>query len=290
MILRWPFARALVVASAVLGIGCGSSTTAPTSPLSTGQSAEPSTEPKTDSTHDMAGMDVNEGMPAEGLTIKLSTRSFIAGQHEDLAFMIVDSDGAAVKEYKVEQTKELHLILVRDDLTGYQHIHPTRGTDGTWSVPVTFDRGGKFRMVADFVPVLHGKATGRTEVTTDLKVSGILDTEALPDPTTTVEVDGFTVSLKGELGSDKATRVNFTVVDNADTPVVLGQYLGSFGHLVAFAQKDLAYTHIHPSSSDEKAGKIQFRGQVAAPGPHRLFLQFSVAGVVHTAAFTMDIK
>jgi hypothetical protein len=71
---------------------------------------------------------------------------------------------------------------------------------------------------------------------------------------------------------------------------MLEPYLGAFGHLVAFAASDLAYTHIHPSSARESHGVVTFTGHVAAPGLHRLFLQFSAAGKVHTAEFTVDVK
>ena len=46
--------------------------------------------------------------------------------------------------------------------------------------------------------------------------------------------------------------------------VVLEPYLGAYGHLVAFAQADLAYTHIHPNTADQNNGMLTFLGQVAA--------------------------
>ena len=35
--------------------------------------------------------------------------------------------------FEVEAERRLHLILVRRDLTGYQHLHPAMAADGTWS-------------------------------------------------------------------------------------------------------------------------------------------------------------
>ena len=45
---------------------------------------------------------------------------------------IVDARGATVRDFDVEHTKRLHLIVVRRDLTGFQHVHPSRAADGTW--------------------------------------------------------------------------------------------------------------------------------------------------------------
>jgi len=36
----------------------------------------------------------------------------------------------------------MHLIVVRRDLTGYQHLHPTRDPQGTWSVPLALAAAG----------------------------------------------------------------------------------------------------------------------------------------------------
>lgn len=36
-----------------------------------------------------------------------------------------------------EHTKRMHLIVVRRDLTRFQHLHPTQSGDGTWSTPLT---------------------------------------------------------------------------------------------------------------------------------------------------------
>ena len=44
----------------------------------------------------------------------------------------------------------MHLIVVRRDLTGYQHLHPTMTPDGTWRVPLTLPDPGVWRAYADF--------------------------------------------------------------------------------------------------------------------------------------------
>jgi hypothetical protein len=102
--------------------------------------------------------------------------------------------------------------------------------------------------------------------------------------------DGYTVELSGELSTSTESPLSFSVIDGARKPVMLEPYLDAFGHLVAFAKSDLAYTHIHPNSADESNGRLEFLGKVNAPGLHRLFMQFSAAGQVHTAEFTIDAK
>lgn len=295
---------AFALAATLVAAGCASSTapatttkpptSLPTMPMDTMPgtgSAASTTDPMTMGTDPMAGMDMGgSDSGTQGLTLQVASAGRVAGQPNTLAFKVIASDGSTLTRFQVEQTKLLHLILVRSDLTGFQHLHPTMTSDGRWSVPVTFPNGGTYRMVADFVPVLGGTATTRVALSTDLVVAGTGTDVALPAPSTKATVDGYTVQISGSLGTTAESALTFTVVDSAGKPVKLEPYLGAFGHLVAFDSSDLAYTHIHPSSADQNNGSLTFTGQVAAAGLHRLFMQFSAAGIVHVAEFTVAAK
>lgn len=82
--------------------------------------------------------------------MQVGSTTFDPGMNATLSFKIVAANGSVITKYEVEQAKELHLIVVRSDLTQYQHVHPTRFSDGTWSISVTFAQPGKYRMVTDF--------------------------------------------------------------------------------------------------------------------------------------------
>lgn len=60
--------------------------------------------------------------------------------------------------YDVEHEKQLHLIAVRRDCTGFQHVHPELAPDGTWSTDLDLPPG-QWRLFADF------KATGAHALT-----------------------------------------------------------------------------------------------------------------------------
>ena len=66
----------------------------------------------------------------------------------------VHRDGSgrqAVTGYEVQHEKQLHLIAVRRDFTGFQHVHPTMAPDGTWSTALDLEPG-TWRLFADFKP------------------------------------------------------------------------------------------------------------------------------------------
>ena len=51
-----------------------------------------------------------------------------------ISFRIDGPDGQPVTTYEVEHGKQLHLIVVRRDYTGFQHVHPVLD-GGTWTSP-----------------------------------------------------------------------------------------------------------------------------------------------------------
>ncbi len=48
-----------------------------------------------------------------------------------MSFRILGPGGAPVREYVEEQTKLLHLYVVRADLSAFRHVHPALGAELT---------------------------------------------------------------------------------------------------------------------------------------------------------------
>ena len=221
---------------------------------------------------------------SDGMTLQLATGHLQPGEPETLRFQILGPDGTPVGGYQVEHEKRMHLILARSDLTGFQHLHPKLGADGSWSTPVTVDEPGSYRVFADF------KRDGTNQTLAgDLTVDGTAGLKALPPPTTTATADGgYRVSLAGrgsQAGRD--TALAFTITRGGRT-VKTEPYLGAGGHLVALREGDLAFLHVHPvGGSDGQA--VRFETDFPTPDRYRLFLQFKDGGAVHTAAFTRNV-
>ncbi len=204
-----------------------------------------------------------------GLRLDLATRTAQAGKPFTLAFRIVDADGT-VRGFDVEHTKRLHLVVVRRDLTGFQHLHPEQQADGSWSQVVTLAEPGSYRVLADFVH--DGKAYTLAD---DVSVDGDVRSRPLPAPADHVDTDGFRVTRDG---------LAFTVTRGGQA-VALQDYLGAKGHLVALREGDLAFLHVHPEQD-----RLSFDAHFPSAGRYRLFLQFQVAGRVHTAPFTEVVR
>lgn len=221
------------------------------------------------SAHEVHGLAVAD----DGLQLVLGTPELGRGRPQTLRFHIVDERGAVVRDFDVEHTKRMHLIVVRRDLTGFQHLHPTQGADGSWSTPVELPDAGSYRVFADFA-----RHDTTTTLASDLRVDGDATLQALPAPATTAASHGgYDVRL-----DTRGEALRFTVTKDG-RPVRTEPYLGAGGHLVALRDGDLAFLHVHPTDEDDGIG---FEATFPTPGRYRLFLQFSVGGQVQTVAFT----
>ena len=181
---------------------------------------------------------------------------------------------------------------MRHDLGGFQHLHPELGADGEWSISVTIDEAGSYRLFADF------KRLGESHtISADLTVEGQSGSRPLAPPQSTVQTGDYEVKL----GSEGAPAGVYTVlrftVTRAGHQVTLEDYLGAKGHLVALREGDLAYLHVHPLTAGHAEGEhghdddsvIAFATEFPSASRYRLFLQFKHEDEVHTAAFTREV-
>jgi hypothetical protein len=216
----------------------------------------------------------------QGLTLELARRTAPRSKPFALAFRIVDRRGRTVRDFDVEHTKRMHFIVVRRDMTGFQHLHPTENADGTWSVPVALPEAGSYRVFADF-SVDEKPYT----LADDITVDGSVRSKPLPAPTGVVGVDGLRVALtEGATKAGVESELAFSVT-RGGKPVAVEDYLGAKGHLVALRQGDLAFLHVHPDEN-----RLRFMATFPTAGTYRLFLQFKTTdGRLHTAAFTQEV-
>ena len=246
--------------------------------------------------HEAAGADHGGGseaasapgglaVSADGYTLRLAGAAPAAGTPGELSFQVLDGHGTAVTRFQTNHEKQLHLIVVRRDLTGFAHLHPVMSPDGTWRIPATLPAAGDWRLFADFLP------EGRDRpviLGLDVPVRGDYRPRPLPAPPTTATVDGYTVTVDGHLAAGRTSRLTLSVARHGVPVTDLQPYLGAYGHLVALRVGDLAYLHVHPQETEKAGPEITFDVEVPTAGGYRLFLDFQHGGMVRTASFTSE--
>lgn len=202
-----------------------------------------------------------------------------------LEFTLTDAAGEPVTAYDEVHEKRLHLIVVRRDLSGFQHLHPELDPEtGTWSTDVDLEPGA-WRVFADARP------TGGAALVlgADLLVPGRDDPAELAQDALADSVDGYDVTLGGALTPGREVALTATVTADGEPVDDLEPYLGAHGHLVVLRQGDLAYLHAHPAEDGSSGPEVTFHTEFPSAGRYRAFLDFAHGGEVRTAEFTLTV-
>ncbi|GGM89933.1 hypothetical protein GCM10011609_28500 [Lentzea pudingi] len=219
-----------------------------------------------------------------GYVLDLAQNTLPARTQQTFSFKIGTVSGDTVTKFDVEHEKKLHLVLVRRDGSGFQHVHPEMAGDGTWSVPLTLPTAGSYRVFADFKPENGVKTT----LGADVQVAGTYKPQQFTKDSRESAVDGYVVRLSGDLTAGAESTVTTTVTKDGEPVTDLQPYLGANGHLVALRAADLAYLHVHPQDGPGAGPEVKFAVEVPTSGRYRLFLDFQHEGKVRTASFTLD--
>ncbi len=228
-----------------------------------------------------------------GLRIVVKDPELRRARTQMLRYRVVDERGATIRDFDVEHEKRMHLIVVRRDLTGFQHLHPRQQRDGSWEIELRLDDAGSYRVFADFA-----RDDEPYTLASDLRVDGNADLRPLPAPTNVAVSDG---RYDVRVGAIRARRgeeadLRYTITKDGQ-PVHTEPYLGAGGHLVALREGDLAFLHVHPTERGDKTktgdghgNTVGFAATFPTQGRYRLFLQFKHKRRLHTVAFTQKVK
>ncbi|MBS1616573.1 MAG: hypothetical protein JST06_10705 [Bacteroidetes bacterium] len=212
-----------------------------------------------------------------GQKVKIAMTPAIKGQ-----------DGKAVP-LELQHEKKIHLIVVNEDLSWFDHIHPEYNADGSYSVEESFPKPGHYFLYADYKPSGGGPQLARQE----LMVEG-----AAPKPVTFSKailksssgdygfelrptggkfISGTTMHIEGIVSKD-GTKLD------ANT---LPDYLGAKAHVVVISLSDHTYQHVHPQISN---AQFDLHASFEKPGIYRCWVQFNgLDNQLHTMDFVIPV-
>lgn len=225
-------------------------------------------------------------------SVRLPERADAAGE---LTFQVLYT-GRAQTKFLVEQTKKMHVYVVRDDLAVFRHVHPTMAEDGSWQARLTLPSGGRYRVVAEFVAEDDG-GNGDHLILGDTVVVAGNRTPAPKQPGERADDGIVQVAVDGDGTVSDQGRLAVTVGRAGGGGVRLGTYLGTYAHLTGFAESG-AMVHMHPLGAPEPiagqhsadGSRLEFHSTFAKAGSYRLFVQVRVDGLVHTVPVTATVR
>lgn len=202
--------------------------------------------------------------------------------------------------------KKMHLILVSDDLSWFDHIHPEYQASGSYDIKVLgkgesfnngrghnqtrFDTGGKYWAFADFKPLGGLNQVNKTE----LNVAGApAKAVAYAQEKLTSSIDGYMLAMEAGHGETGFTTGNLqhipvTIKQNGKIidPATFENYLGEKAHLVLVEVNTKEFVHTHPAA---EGGKLDIHTSFTKAGTYRGWLQFQTNAKVHTADFVLKV-
>ncbi|MDB9438853.1 hypothetical protein PN450_19095 [Dolichospermum lemmermannii CS-548] len=281
------FSSIFVVTTLLLAPGCSSNT----------KSNETQVSPSIMTNHDGHSMkNMNHENNSQITTkVKLTApKSLSPNQPINLVIDIQDSTGKPVNKFDIFQEKIMHLIVVRDDLQFFDHIHPEYRENGRFEVTANFPESGNYTLFSDYKPAGNKENVSLMNIT-------IPGTVPLPKNlekfTKTKTISDTKVNLnisEKNIKAGQSVTLSFDLKDNKNQPIQdLQPYLGEKGHLVIvkssspLTSSDYIHAHAIKNTPD---GKIEFHTKFPKPGTYKMWMQFNRNGQIKTADFWVNVE
>lgn len=248
------------------------------------------TAPVHDPSRDFGGLSATDA----GYRLQMAESTGHPGDDQFVEYLITGPDGNPVPGYTEIDGAPMHLVAIRRDLTGFQHIFPEQGEGASWWAVLNLTPG-PWRLIAEFQPT----ALGRTVVLgTDLTTSGDYQPQTLPSASDRAEVDGFVATMSRPPTTAANSSMVITITSDGQPVTDLTSHHGSLGHAVILRPTDLGYLHPHadPVAETYRGPDLAFTGGVPEPGTYRIFVEFNrdlghhAHSPSHVAAFTSVVS
>jgi hypothetical protein len=219
-----------------------------------------------------------------------SPQTIEAGKAVALTFTPKNKDNSSTPvPLDLEHEKKIHLIIVSEDLSWFNHIHPEYQADGSYTVTETFPNGGNYILYADYKP------TGSTHQLEKIQVN--VNGKKIPAVTyskdkTTATTNGTTLSLipdGGKFVTNATMHIKGSLTQNGK-PIdanTLENYLGAKAHMVVVGLTDKNYLHVHPEVEN---GSFDLHTTFEKTGIYRGWVQYQKDGKLNTADFVFNVS
>lgn len=211
-----------------------------------------------------------------------------------------------VKDFYLTHEKLFHLFVVSQDMSEFQHIHPTLERDGSFTIETVLPVAGNYKIYSDFYPNEGAPQVLQQNLTTAGSSNDLLGAlpRLTPDSSLTKTLDGMKIELKLEppapiAGQPLALKYHLTDAKTEQPVRDLVPYLGAWGHTLILSEDQSDYVHSHPEEVvPDTADKSKLRGGPDAtfnaflprPGTYRIWTQFQRGDVLTTVSFTIKAE
>ncbi|WP_077596145.1 hypothetical protein [Oceanobacillus kimchii] len=194
-------------------------------------------------------------------------------------FVDLEDDNGTPPELAIQHEKEMHFIIVSNDLEEYYHLHPEKVQQGSYSVNQALNNG-TYQAFVDIAPEnkVYQIEPNTLQVGTNETSKANLEGK---DNWTKVR-NGKTVTLDA-VDAIVGEEVPLVFDTHGEKP---DPHLGALGHVVIVDEDVEQYIHVHPASDDTPT----FNAHFSKPGMYKIWSEFKFGDKVHVYPFIIEVK
>jgi hypothetical protein len=179
----------------------------------------------------------------------------------------------------MHEKKEMHFVLVSNDMEKYYHLHPKKKHEGLFIINQQLEPG-TYQAFVDVTPKNHVYSVHPIELQIGDKITS---TTSLNSDKNWVKVNkGVHVTLNSiSVKEDEHVPLTF------NTELTPQPYLGVLGHVIIFDEQLTDYIHVHPESPDSTTFYAHFPKK-KKKRMYKIWAEFKFNDEVHR--FTYNIK
>lgn len=154
-------------------------------------------------------------------------------------------NGRPIQTYDVDMTKLMHMIVVSDDLTDFQHVHPMLLPNGHFTIDLHLAHPDEaYHIYMDGLPHEQGRQVFRFDLPS---INGTSPSSRyLHTAGSSVSVGPYTVTIDPtSVPIGEIATISVRVLKDGRPANDLHPYLGAMSHGILIGAKDLAYMHAH---------------------------------------------
>jgi hypothetical protein len=200
--------------------------------------------------------------------------------------------GAGPSTFNIVHEKPAHIILVSQDLTDFQHVHPTAVGPGYFQVPVVFNKNGPYKLFIQFTtPEEKGEQTLSKPF--EIGRGQVAPKPLVPDSQLPKRVDGYDFRISDLPTRQRPMSMPKVEVTQNGVPVKnIEPFLGAGAHGVIIGENAKSFMHVHPMSEPKNglySSPIKFHTEIRQPGVYKMWVQTLIDGKVKTVNWTFQV-
>ncbi|WP_249260965.1 hypothetical protein [Virgibacillus pantothenticus] len=179
----------------------------------------------------------------------------------------------------VQHEKEMHFIIVSNDLEKYYHLHPEKEQQGLYTVKQVLN-DGTYQAFVDIATEDRAYQVTPNTLQVGTKETSKANLDGMDN--WTIERNGKRVTLSDvEAKVEEEVPLVFDMHGEKPDP-----HLGALGHVVIIDEDVEQYIHVHPAANDTTT----FNAHFSKPGMYKIWAEFKFGDNVHVYPFVIEVK